>query len=601
MKKRTLLGIVAGTAIAAISVTTSYAQDNIGAECGCPAFHLRDTIDLSTFVDVNQEITSNLTLTCQHTYIVDKKIYVPNGKTITIMPGTVLQGRYVADPNNASALIIERGGKIMADGKANCPIVMTGQRDNMQGTYSLTNVGDWGGLVIAGVAHNNLTKANTEIANVTAFGGPLNGVGKMEGFNASDNTYRTVYGADSNGVSGFTPNDDDNSGVLRYVSVRHAGADIGSSSAGNELNGISLYSVGRGTKIEYCETVAAGDDNFEFFGGTVDVKHCAVLFGDDDFYDYDLGYSGRGQFLFGIAGDSLTGLHSTDNGFECDADDDKLAPTFLRSHPYFFNCTLVSNGHIMPTVDNTGPAAIMAKELTEGEFYNNIFVNWRSGLHLNEARANSTYGGDAYSNWTDNASDTYINPSYPTGSGTGSTQNAKYHSLIVKNNSFIHCDQKGKHRTNGVSYAITRGTLTSSKNPAYFHAATPATTADSTQFVNDGNIMEDSHTGIDYTWTWNAGHTDFSDAYHFIPMTNITSSITPAAPGTSYNTDGFFDIVNYRGAFDATQPCWLSQGFTQALQMKSFQNLNPTDLNNDGVTNITDFGIMLGKYGQLDK
>jgi hypothetical protein len=293
------------------------------------------------------------------------------------------------------------------------------------------------------------------------------------------------------------------------------------------------------------------------------------------------------QFLFGVAGDSLTGLHTTDNGFECDADDDKKSPT-LRSHPLVYNCTLIGNGHIYPTADNTGPAAIQAKELTEGEFYNNVFVNWRSGLHLATSRSNSTYHGDAYDNWTDNSSDQYLT----TNGGV-----ARYHSLIVKNNTFIGIPKVYKP---GTTDSLKRGpltikTLTKSKNPAIFVYAAAPTAADTVQFfTTDQNASVTSVAGIDSKWSWNAGHTDFTDPYHAVPTTNITSTVTPPV-------DGWFTFVNYRGAFDATKGSWVTKenGFTVPVA-STLQSNNPTDLNNDGITDINDFSIFIGKFGQLD-
>jgi hypothetical protein len=565
MKNKKLSKVFAAAALAAFSVTT-FAQTDLGHECGCPSVGSRTSINLSTFADANGEITSNTNLTCDKLYVIDKKIYVGNGTTLTIQPGTVLKGSSVADPANATGLIIERGGKIMADGKPNCPIVMTSASDPMDGTHSLTNVGEWGGLVLLGTASNNLQDGNVYCANHTT------GVGFIEGFDVANP--RNLYGAGD--VTFPTFNDNDNSGILRYVSVRHAGAIL---AIGNELNGISFGSVGRGTTVEHVETVAAADDNMEFFGGTVDVKYCSVLWGDDDFYDFDLGYSGRMQFNFGISGDSITGLHTTDNGFECDADDDKKSPTFLRSHPLMYNCTFVSNGHIMPAADNTGPAAIQAKELTEGEFYNNVFVNFRSGLHLAQARSTSTYKGDAYDNWTNDKTDPYLT--------TASTPGvAKYMSLIVKNNTFI-----GIANVPGRTGALTKGTMVSGKNPALYKDFTVASAADSAQFLGDGNISVASVPGIDYNWTWNTGHTDFTNPYHFVPSTNLPTKTLPP-------NDGFFTLVNYRGAFDANKPSWISEGFL--VQMKTLQNSNPTDLNNDGVTDISDFSIFINAFGTTD-
>jgi hypothetical protein len=566
MKRKVFSRFFAGAAIAALSITTGLAQTNLGQECGCPAVGSRTAVTMSSLgVNGTGELTSNQTLTCDKIYTLDQKIYVPNGITLTINPGTVIKANSAADPANATALIVERGGKVIADGTKDCQIVFTSTADPMDGTYSLTNVGDWGGIVILGIATNNLQTTNT-------YTGGYNGVGFVEGFSAANS--RDLYGA---GDALFpTANDNDNSGTLKYVSIRHAGALL---AVGNELNGLSLGSVGRGTTIEHLEIIATADDNIEFFGGTVNVKYVTTLFGDDDMFDWDLGWKGKGQFLFGIAGDSLTGLHSTDNGFEADADDNKKAPA-LRSHPIIYNATLISNGHILPTADNSGAAAIQAKELTEGEIYNSIFANFRSGLHLATGRSTATDQGDAYDNWTD-ATTAYNN---------GGSGKANYHSLVVKNNTFV-----GFGSNPVKAFYITTGALTQGGTPKLYKDATAASANDITQFTTtDGNVVSATIPGIDYNWAWNsAAHTSYStNPFHVTPTTNLSSTLTPPA-------DGFFSTVNYRGAFDATKSSWLSEWANCQIQT-SLQS-NPTDLNNDGVTDINDFSIFIGRFGQPNR
>jgi hypothetical protein len=568
MKKQ----LLAAALFCAAAFTTSQAQTNLGSECGCPAVTARTPVTMSSLgVNANGELLANQTLTCDKVYTLDRKIYVPNGVTLTIQPGTLIKGASAALPVDATALIIERGGNIMADGTQSCPIVFTSVADPMTGSYSLTNVGEWGGIVILGIASNNLVSSNTYAGKPNGYTG--NGTGFVEGFTATN--FGDVYGAGDPAFPAFV--DNDNSGILRYVSIRHAGALIADA---NELNGLSLGSVGSGTTIEHIEIVANADDNIEFFGGTVNVKYVSVLFGDDDFFDYDLGWTGKAQFLFGIASDSISGVHSTDNGFEADADDNTKAPV-LRSHPVIYNATIIGNGHVLPTLDNSGPAAIQAKELTEGEIYNSIFANFRSGLHLATSReTNATVPGDAYDNWTN------VDNVYNTGTGV-----ARKSSLIVKNNTFV-----GFGTTVGdlQKFYISKGSMTTG-TPKVYKNFTAASAADITQFTTtDGNSVVASIPQFDYNWAWNsAAHTSYSNApFHATPKTNITSSITPPA-------DGFFSVVNYRGAFDATKGSWLSDWALN--QVLTSQGSNPTDLNNDGITNISDYQIFVPRFNQPNK
>jgi len=576
MKSNLFLRILAGVFFTA-SVVTSVAQDNLGAECGCPSVSSRDdipanVINLSSLATAGV-LTASTTLTCDKMYILDTKIYVPNGLTLTIMPGTVIKGKSSGtNYANATAIIVQRGGKIMADGTKSCPIVFTSEFDDMSGSYALTNVGQWGGIAILGTATNNLKVGQTYCY--------LNdGVGFVEGFTGAG-TPSNLYGA---GDAAFpTFNDNDNSGIMRYVKIKHAGALLADA---NELNGLSLGSVGRGTIIENIEIVANADDNIELFGGTVNLKYITTLFGDDDMFDWDLGWNGKAQFLFGIAGDSITGVHSTDSGFEMDGDDG-IAATGLRSNPKIYNATVVGNGHIMPTKDNTGPAGLMAKELTAGEIYNSVFANFRTGLHVTSGTTRQANTGDAYDNWTNG-----------TKQGTASVAQ----SLKVKNNTFI-----GFGNNPTQAYHITKGALTSGKNATIaYKAATAASAEDITQFTTtDKNAVVASVPGIDYNWAWNEhfdGETVDNDVpklsysnnpFHMTPTTNIASDVTPPA-------DGFFSVVSYRGAFDATKGSWLTEWASN--QILTSLASNPTDLDNNGVTNIDDFSIFLNEFGKVNK
>jgi len=592
MKKRNLLLLAA---LCAVSVTTSFSQkgiraneNNLGEECGCPPVSSRTTVVLMSSMVVNgttnPELSQSVHLTCDKMYILDQKVYVPNGMSITIDPGTVIKGTptVAGQEANASGLIIERGGKIYANGEAQCPVVMTAQADPMDGTYSITNVGKWGGLVLLGAASNNLVDGNTLCVNHTP------GLGFVEGFTAAN-----PWNHFGSGDAAFpVANDDDNSGVLKYLSVRHAGAILGAGN-GNELNGITFGSVGRGTIVNHVEVVASADDNMEFFGGTVNVKYASTLFGDDDMFDYDLGYSGKVQFYLGVAADSLVtdNMRSTDNGFEADADDQtKATATSNHSNPIIYNVTMIGNGHIVPTkvnalyagypgTDNTGGAAIMAKELTGGQIYNSLFANFRSGLHLMNSRSAAS-GGDAYDQWVNDPSRT---THLTTQGGI-----AQFQALKVKHNIFVNCGVKSNR--NGKQYPLSTGTMVSGKFPALYKDFTTPTDADTTQFfTTDDNMAVASLKGIETGMAFTNGL--ISNMFHVTPAANVTA---PSAPN-----DGFFSPAPYRGAFDATKEgTWISNWAN--IEMQSLQDTNPTDLNGDGITDGKDLSILLGKMGIID-
>ena len=616
-KMKTFSMLVATAALAVASIATGVAQTNLGSSCGCPDVNSRPRVLMSQYLrgTVGDTLGGNkwralqmepttLHLTCDKTWILDTKFYVGQGQSITIDPGTLIKGIYQSVPSNATGLFIARGGQCFAEGTEECPIVMTGDVDPMDGSFALTNVGTWGGLVIMGTAFNNLDLAHN---SQTLGSGHLcvghDGVGYIEGFDVGNGL--NLFGA---GDAAFpTVNNHDNSGIFRYVSVRHAGAII---DIGNELNGISMGSVGDGTTFDHVEVISAADDNIEYFGGTVNVKYISTLFGDDDMFDWDLGYSGKCQFYFGISADTLTAyrrtndngtqlgnMGTTDNGFEMDADDNNGATaTSNHSYPQCWNVTMISNGHLNPVADNTGPAAIQAKELTSGTICNSVFANWRCGLHLSELRSTSALKGDAYDQWTNDMTDPYL-------VANGGIAQPK--SLIVKYNTFIACGDR--HNVNAVRYPISRGHMFTGKNPAHFAYMGIPTTADTTQFYQtDHNNAVASVPGIVFNYSFdtndglnaNAGFTSTSQSnstitspFHCTPLTNIPSDI--AAPN-----DGFFTPVHFQGAFDANSPSWISK-WTQ-VQVASMQNANPTDINGDGVTDINDFNIFIGRFNQQD-
>jgi len=292
-------------AMAAVSMFVGQelnAQTNIGASCGCPSLSSRTQVVMSSLPGYSAitgtyggELTQGATLSCDKTYILDKKIYVPSGQTLTIQPGTVILGadNSAQGPAAASALVVEVGGKIMAVGTEECPIVFTAQADPLDGSYPIYNNGKWGGVVLLGKATNNLTfTANGPFVAGSGNGRlcSADGIGVVEGFATSNPQ-------DQFGKVTGSFDDNDNSGVMKYVSIRHSGAIL---SVGSEINGLTCASVGRGTTLEHIEIVACGDDAIEFFGGTVNVKWISQLYGNDDMFDYDLGWSGKAQFLFGM-------------------------------------------------------------------------------------------------------------------------------------------------------------------------------------------------------------------------------------------------------------------------------------------------------------
>lgn len=242
-------------------------------------------------VTVSANITSNTTWSTGSTYLLQGPIYVTGNSILTIQPGVVIRGLSGA---GGSGLFITTGSKLMAMGTATAPIVFTS--DQNPGNRA---PGDWGGVILMGLANNNNP----------------GGINNIEGITPSP---LTQYGG------GTSPNDNDNSGTLNYVRIEFGGYIY---APNKEINGLTFGAVGRGTTIDYVQCSFTNDDSFEWFGGTVNCKHLVAYRGVDDDFDTDNGFSGVVQFCLGVRDPNLADPTyaapsgaSTSEGFESDND-----------------------------------------------------------------------------------------------------------------------------------------------------------------------------------------------------------------------------------------------------------------------------------------
>ena len=266
-------------------------------------------------VSVTGSITSNTTWSNDNIYQLNQKVVVQDGATLTIEAGTIVKGSS-GTGSLASALVVARGGKLMAEGTASEPIIMTSASDNITiGQTMGTNLdqndrGLWGGLIVLGNAPCSFSGDVTDL--------------QIEGIPAEDTW--GLYGGS---------NATDNSGVMKYISIRHGGALIGE---GNEINGLTLGGVGSGTEIDHIEVVANVDDGVEFFGGTVNASNLLVWAQGDDAIDIDQAYSGTIDNVVVHLGDS------SDHAFEVDGPEGTAAGSFILQNASIFGNSVTENG-----------------------------------------------------------------------------------------------------------------------------------------------------------------------------------------------------------------------------------------------------------------
>ncbi len=324
--------------------------------------------------------TGTVTWTKDNIYVLRGFIFVNEGDVLTIDPGTVIKGQ-PGQGSGASALIVARGAKLMAEGTETEPIIMTGLADDLKGSIPDDANQTWGGLILLG-------KATT---NNNAEGGEKN----IEGLPTTDD--RTFYGGSD---------DNDNSGIIKYVSVRHAGSVIG---ADNEINGITLGGVGAGTTIDHVEIFNNFDDGIEFFGGAAKVTNAIIVYTGDDGLDQDEGYHGTVQNAI-VWKKGETNESSDPRGSELDGGVGANEPEKPFAAASMANITLYFEG-TNPSLTEGNKQTFYMRDGWAGQFYNSIFYGFDGPIDMERRtdKINSADGKSAssYDMWVSVANGGY--------------------------------------------------------------------------------------------------------------------------------------------------------------------------------------------------
>jgi hypothetical protein len=341
---------------------------------------------------VTSNITSNTTWFSDTIYQLGGRITVEDGATLTIQPGTVIKGE-AGTGANATALLIARGGRLIAEGTPQLPIVFTSVADEItpamisQGNFQSPNLdptvnGLWGGVIVLGKAKiSPKPDATGEVISV-----------QIEGIPTSD----------ANGLYGGNE-DTDNSGIMKYVSIRHGGTNIGS---GNEINGLTLGGVGSGTVLENIEVVANQDDGIEWFGGNVNANNVVVWNAGDDGLDTDQSWGGTC--------DNFVVVTAAGHAFELDGPEG----SYSAGHIFKNGNVVCSNGDVT-TQDliNTDANSIV-------DMMDIYFTNVVSGQKINRVTAvGVTYTGIVINVPTDSLQN-HVNGPVPSGVTAGNTPKA---------------------------------------------------------------------------------------------------------------------------------------------------------------------------------
>jgi hypothetical protein len=486
----------------------------------------------SNVVQVNANITSNTTWVSTNVYYLKEQIYVKNNATLTIQPGTTVLVEKRPPPSTGvpaspRGLIVTKGSKLIANGTATQPIVFTS--DQSTGNRA---AGDWGGIVVLGKGSLNVN----------------NGVNFIEGI---------AQGPDTEFGGGATPDDNDNSGTLQYVRIEFAGYVY---STNNELNGLTMGAVGRGTTIDFVQTSFTNDDGFEWFGGAVNCAHLVSYRNVDDDFDTDNGFSGKVQFGLIVRDPRLSDISSS-NGFESDNNNNSGGSfagvpftTAVFSNvtvigPYF-RATLPNNGN--PVLTNFGRAAHLRRNTRQGIF-NSIFMDYNNGLHIDHITTET---------------------------------NALNNDLRFKNNIVVAATPTGR-----VAYVNTSG------NNASFNVATWYAANSNTTIASNADLLTKAY--------------DLASALIYTGLDYRPSTNSPAASGASFTDSLLLSSESFTNNFaSSVYPNPYSDSFkiqfaslsSDDVQITSYditgrqiesKSMNASDINNIELGNNYNTGIYL--------
>ncbi len=291
---------------------------------------------------VTGNITSNTTWNAGSVVLLSTQCFVKNNSILTIQPGVIVLGDKSV---TGAGLFITKGSQLIANGTASSPIVFTSNQ--APGARAL---GDWGGVVLMGKANNNNP----------------NGINNVEGFPVSADT---EYGG------GTSPDDNDNSGSLKYVRIEFGGYVY---QPNKEINGLTFGAVGRGTTIDFIQVSFSNDDSYEWFGGTVNCKHLVSFRSLDDDFDTDNGFSGKVQFGLAVRDPQIADAPavSTSEFFESDNDPTGTTTTPLTSAIF---CNMTCIGPLRGSLTNTVAAGhrgrARIRRSSNEKIYNSILTD----------------------------------------------------------------------------------------------------------------------------------------------------------------------------------------------------------------------------------
>lgn len=261
--------------------------------------------EVVTITDQDLNGNQTYTFTNNNIYLLDGLVYLEAGGVLNIEAGTIIKAKSSPSTlDDASALIITRGAQIFAVGSATLPIIFTSDADDLGCSLDQSDRGLWAGLFILGAAPFTFLDFEEYCPSGLSCADPRN---KFGGENMADN-----------------------SGILQYVSIRHAGAEL---AFGADVAGLTLAGVGNVTQMDYIEVFAGASYGVTLWGGNVAIKHLSSTFCWRGASNSDMGWQGKGQFWLALQEDGQGAQH------EGTAPDEAMP----SSNPIIYNATYIGN------------------------------------------------------------------------------------------------------------------------------------------------------------------------------------------------------------------------------------------------------------------
>ncbi len=522
---------------------------------------------------VTNDIATSTTWTADNTYNLQNQIFVLPGATLTIEAGTVIASTPTA--NGSGSLAVARGAQIFVNGTRENPVIMTSTNDVATWTAGDPKTGvwreaanEWGNLTIMGNAYISLSCPTENSATCGDNQSPMEGL--IPGPNA-------IYGG---------TDDDDSSGSISFLSIRYGGRVLG---LANELNGLSLGGLGRGTNIDHVEIMNNVDDGIEIWGGTVDLKYVNIWNVGDDSFDVDQGWRGRAQHGLIVQGYSLDASQGSgvgDNIFEIDGAEDGNARPVTQAAIYNFTVM----GQPAPGAGDGGTA-----------WRDNARVQYRKCIFMDLGERLVRF---------DDAAD-----GCTTGYGGGPDGLSWLQTWSTPFDGGINCPE-------GSTGGQVDGMLAEISDSVFFNNQDPAayTEAENVGVFNESmdNVLIPGFEPADQPIVFQERQIADADGDGLPGVTRggkimlRVLSLDPRAANEAtsaanpMSADPFFDMTNYRGGFSPDEN-WLCNwsaadafGFIVAPEGVCVDNAAPkcpTDLDNDGSTGASDLAALLAAWG----